>query len=104
MEEKKRNGVRYRRRAETDKLLADYRASGFTQRRWCDERGIAIAALRYWLKREREEGKSHWLVPVEVEGRSGGCGLLDLRVNGLELRVGAGSDLRSLAVLLKELG
>lgn len=103
-DEKKRKGVRDRRRGETDKLLGDYRASGLTQKLWCEERGIALASLRYWLKREREEAKGYSLVPVELEGRRGGNGRLDLQVNGVELQVGAGSDLRALAVLLKELG
>jgi hypothetical protein len=103
MEDEKRRGVRHRRRAEADKLLADYRASGLTQKRWCQERGIRIASLRYWLKREREEGRGYSLVPIEIESRAGGNGMLDLRVNGLDLQVGAGSDLRRLADLLKEL-
>ena len=103
-DQKRRKGVRHRRRAEADKLLADYRASGLTQKHWCEERGIGIASLRYWLKREREEARGYSLVPVEVEGRSGGNGVLDLQVKGLDLRVGAGSDLRALAALLKELG
>ena len=100
---KKRKGVRHRRRSESDKLLADYRASGLTQKRWCQERGIGIASLRYWLKREREEANGYSLVPVEIEGRAVGKGMLELRVNGLDLQVGAGSDLRRLADLLKEL-
>jgi hypothetical protein len=103
-DQKRRKGVRHRRRSESNKLLADYRASGLTQKHWCKERGIGIASLRYWLKREREEAKGYSMVPVEVEGRSGGNGVLDLQVNGVDLRVGAGSDMRSLAVLLKELG
>ena len=102
--EKNLKGVHRRRRAEADKLLADYRASGLAQKHWCQERGIGIASLRYWLKREREEAKGYSLVPVELEGRSGSGGVLDLRVNGLGLRVGSGSDLWGLAVLLKELG
>lgn len=84
--------------------MADYRASGLTQKQWCQESGIGIASLRYWLKREREEEKGYSLVPVEIENLTGGNGVLDLQVNGLDLRVGAGSDLRRLAVLLKELG
>jgi len=79
---KRRKGVRHRRRAESDKLLADYRSSGLTQKRWCEEHGIGIASLRYWLKREREEARGYSLVPVEVEGRFGGNGGLDLRVKG----------------------
>jgi hypothetical protein len=101
---KRRQGVRHRRRAETDKLLADYRASGLTQKHWCEEHGIGITSLRYWLRREREEARGYSLVPVEVEGHRGGNGRLDLQVNGVDLRVGAGSDLRALAALLKELG
>lgn len=83
--------------------MQDYRASGLTQRRWCQERGIGISTFRYWLKRERLAGSSYSLVPVEVEGCRCGDGVLDLRVKGLDLRVGAGSDLRALAALLKEL-
>ena len=103
-DEKKQGSVRHRSRAEAERLLQDYRSSGLTQTRWCRERGIGISALRYWLRRERDAGKSYSLVPVEVEGRSDGNGVLDLQVNGVDLRVGAGSDMRSLAVLLKELG
>lgn len=104
MENKKNGrGVRHRRRDGTDKLLADYRASGLTQKHWCQERGIAVTTLQYWLKRECDSAKGYSLVPVELEGHRVGNGRLDLQINGVQMRVGAGSDLRALATLLKEL-
>ena len=82
--------------------MEDYRASGLTQKRWSDERGIGLGTLRYWLKRERESGEGYCLVPIEIR-EAEGKGVLELRINGVDMRVGAGSDLRALAVLLKEL-
>ena len=44
--------IEYRRQ-----VLADYRASGMTQKAFCRKHGIALSTLGYWLKRDRESNK-----------------------------------------------
>ena len=41
--------VEYRRQ-----VVAEYQASGMTQKAFCREHGVALSTLGYWLKRERE--------------------------------------------------
>lgn len=42
--------------AERARLLADYRASGLTQREFVAKAGISLACLSIWLRREKDAG------------------------------------------------
>lgn len=35
--------------------IQEYQASGLTQLQWCDKEDIKVSALRYWLRKLREE-------------------------------------------------
>ena len=35
--------------------MQEYRASGLTQLKWCEQEGIKLSSFRYWLRRLREE-------------------------------------------------
>ncbi len=38
-------------------ILAQYRASGLTQRKFAKQEGVSLSTLTYWLRRERLERK-----------------------------------------------
>ncbi len=42
--------------AERGRMLADYRASGLTQREYAAKAGISLACLSIWLRREKDGG------------------------------------------------
>ena len=98
MKKKKRNF----RRKESELLLKKYRESGLTQRDWCEQEGINLSALRYWVKRERWEKQKCALVPIEVR-RPEKFGILKIEVSGIRIQVEGGSDPVLLAKVLKEL-
>lgn len=35
--------------------MQEYRSSGLTQQKWCEEKGINLSGFRYWLRRLRDE-------------------------------------------------
>jgi hypothetical protein len=37
-----------------EKRIADYKASGQTQAKWCESNDISIHQFRYWMKRNRD--------------------------------------------------
>ena len=59
-------------------VLAEYRASGMTQKAFCREHDIALSTLRFWLKRDRDSNKAHsefvqiGSAPKEIEKRRQG--------------------------------
>ena len=63
---------RHRRYSVEDraKFLAAYRTSGMSQSRFARTQGLSLSTLRYWLSRERYQGKgraSSTFVPVQVK-------------------------------------
>ncbi len=44
-----------KRREEVRGILAQFRQSGLTQRRFAKQEGVTLSSLVYWLKRERLE-------------------------------------------------
>src|SRR3954454_22158957 len=58
-------------RKEWKKRIADYKASGQTQTKWCGSNDISIHQFRYWMKRIRdhhstERTNNPW-VPIVIE-------------------------------------
>ena len=98
VKKKKRNF----RRKESELLLKKYRESGLTQREWCEQEGINLSALRYWVKRASREKQKCALVPIEVRRPEKLCSL-KLEVSGIRIQVEEGSDPVLLAKVLREL-
>jgi hypothetical protein len=57
---------RHRREEEWRELIAAWKASGKTRRRWCEEHGVGHESMRRWCKRLR--GTSADTRFVEVQG------------------------------------
>lgn len=64
MPKRKKSGWEYWR-----KVIQEWRGSGLSQRRFCEDRGISFSSFCYWRRRLREEGEgesSSPFIPVEI--------------------------------------
>ena len=87
-------------------MLAEYRASGMTQKAFCREHGIALSTFGYWLRRERERenGPSAMvqLHPAKENSAGNRGGALRIRGSrGLELEVDLPVSRKQLAEILQ---
>jgi len=82
-----------------EKLLGSYRGSGLTQKKWCEQSGVKLSTLAYWLKREREQADGYSLVAVQSS-----CEEARVRINGVELAFEGETGVSLLAALVRELG
>lgn len=60
-----------------EERIASFRASGQSAPAWCNEHGVNIHTLRYWLQKTSASHKSEPTVPVKwlsVEAAEGGGG------------------------------
>ena len=46
---------RYTNKQEWEARFQNFQDSGLTQQQWCEKEGIKLSALRYWLRKFREE-------------------------------------------------
>jgi hypothetical protein len=72
MSEKQSGGVRRRSRAEVDRLVAEYEASGLTRQEFCTGHGLSLVTLDRYRKR-RQQGQENIagasrFVQVELAG------------------------------------
>ncbi|MHB9036685.1 MAG: IS66 family insertion sequence element accessory protein TnpA [Armatimonadota bacterium] len=75
--------------------IEEYRASGLSTRKWCEENGISQHKLRYWLERSREwREEINWSRVEICDSESCGDGI-SVRVGAarIEVRVGFNHDL-----------
>ena len=63
---RKRRRFRKRSREEWREIVAEYRASGLTQREFTAMAGVTLSSLARWLQRFREEEESGGLEPDHV--------------------------------------
>jgi hypothetical protein len=99
---------RRRSRAETEQLVAEYGASGLSQIEFCRKRGLSLATLARYRKRQAEGSPAdgdRW-VAVEVSARrsvleNGANSGLAVRLrSGRRIEVGRGFDAATLAQLV----
>ena len=99
---------RRRSRGETEQLVAEYEASGLSRTDFCRQRGLSLATLARYRKRQAQGNAApgvRWL-EVEVSGNgpapeSGGASDLTLALkSGRRIEVARRFDARTLAHLL----
>ena len=56
-----------RTRSEWSQIMTDFEASGLTQRRFCDERGVAYSSFCNWRKRLIQENAPSSLIELPLE-------------------------------------
>jgi hypothetical protein len=101
---------RHRSRAEADRLVAEYEASGLSQGDFCAQRDVPLKTLDRYLTRYRKQRAGgneppRW-VAVEVSGHGGSGGeLAVLLPTGCRIEVKRGFDavtLRQLVAVLEQ--
>lgn len=94
MSEKQTAGVRRRSRAEVDRLVAEYEASGLTRQEFCAKHGLSLVTLDRYRRRRQQRpetrSRSSRFLRVEVSGAKPAEG----SVQGNELAVVLGSGRR----------
>ena len=99
---------RRRSRGETEQLVAEYEASGLSRADFCRQRGLSLATLARYRKRQAQANAARgvrWM-EVEVSGNgpapeSGGTsGLTVALKSGRRIEVARRFDARTLAQLL----
>ena len=77
----KKQGREERRR----EVCGEYRASGKTQKAFCEENGVALSTLTYWLRKERkakERKTEQAMVPVGFVDTTGMRKTLRITIDG----------------------
>ncbi len=100
--------TRRRSRAEAGQLVAEYETSGLSRADFCRERGLSLATLVRYRKRQAqgETAPGNRWVAVEVFGTApalaaaAGSGLAVALSGGRRIEVGRGFDARTLVQLL----
>ena len=99
---------RRRSRAEAERLVAEYEASGLSRVEFCRKQGLSLATLARYRKRQAQGSpvpENRW-VAVEVSaggpalGGPASSGLAVALRGGRRIEVGCGFDARTLAQLL----
>jgi transposase-like protein len=110
MNEKQSGGVRRRSRAEVDRLVAEYEASGLTRQEFCTKHGLSLVTLdRYRKRRQQRQEKirgASQFVQVELsgpkteDGDAGGRELAVVLTGGRRIEVRSGFDAELLMQLV----
>jgi hypothetical protein len=103
-----------RRREFWVSTIAKFERSQLTQKRFAQQRGIALATLQWWIaKLRRERAASVSLLPVRViastapvaRSESAGDRTIEVELRtGVRLRLATGADLDYVAALAQRLG
>ena len=111
----KRPTRRRRSQHEVEEILAAYRRSGLSQPAFCEDRGLALSTLAYWLSKDRRSRKRSasktrsvpsQLVPVRIveDPRPESASSLEVEsAHGFVLRVPVGIEPELLARYLHAL-
>jgi hypothetical protein len=95
---------RRRSREQIAELVREFRTSGLTQRKFCENRGIALSVLQRSLKIERRASEPK-LMAVRIEAEKPTDGALELMVGeAYRIKIGAGFCAITLRRLLAVLG
>ena len=99
---------------ERKRLLRLFEHSGVSAKRFCEDRGIPVSTLSYWVRKSRRKASDGAVVEIPAGAMPGatlderirepGSGSVEIRLpNQMELRVSAGADTRWVTELLRGL-
>ena len=104
---------RRRSRAEAERLVVEFEASGISREEFCQQHGLALATLVRYRKRLRqrrgeEGGTSRWLAvqlssAMPAAGGGAASGLTVVLASGLRIEIALGFDATTLQHLLRAL-
>ena len=85
-------------------LIQECKASGMTNKEFCEQRGVSEKSFYYWQRKFREqlvEATAPQLVQLDPPAVSND--MLQIQYRGAELKLPAGVDIEAVAVLLRSL-
>ena len=99
---------------ERKRLLRLFEHSGLSAKRFCEDRGIPVSTLSYWVRKSRRKASDGAVVEIPVGAMPGvtldertgepGPGSVEIRLpNQMELRISAGADTKWVTQLLRDL-
>jgi transposase-like protein len=99
---------------ERKRLLRLFEQSGLSAKRFCQDRGIPVSTLSYWVRKSRRKAGDGAVVeipadainvvPLDERTCDPGRGVVEIRLpNQMELRVSAGADTAWVTELLRGL-
>jgi transposase-like protein len=99
---------------ERKRLLRLFEHSGLSAKRFCEDRGIPVSTLSYWVRKSRRKASDGAVVEIpagamhestlEERIREPGPGPVEIRLpNQMELRISAGADTKWVTELLRGL-
>lgn len=83
--------------------IQEFRASGLNQKAWCEEQGLQIGQLGYWLRKSKTEANSNngrWLNLNTIAPSGSG---ISLRIGSMVLEIERGFDQEVLADVVHSL-
>ena len=99
---------------ERKRLLRLFEHSGVSVKRFCQDRGIPVSTLSYWVRKSRRKVSGGAMVEIPAESMDGvsldertrepGPRAVEIRLsNQMELRISAGADRRWVTELVRGL-
>ena len=99
---------------ERKRLLRLFEHSGLSAKRFCEDRGIPVSTLSYWVRKSHRKAGDGAVVEIPAGAMQGstleerirepGPGSIEIRLpNQMELRISAGADTRWVTELLRGL-
>ena len=85
-------------------LIQECKASGMTNKDFCEQRGVSEKSFYYWQKKLRTklvEATAPQLVPLPPSSEPDD--LLQIRFRGAELKLPAGVDMEAVSALLRSI-
>jgi transposase-like protein len=99
---------------ERKRLLRLFEHSGLSAKKFCEDRGIPVSTLSYWVRKSRRKAGDGAVVEIPAGAMHGctldericvpGPGSVEIRLpNQMELRISAGADTKWVTELLRGL-
>ena len=83
--------------------IQDFRTSGLSQKAWCEEHGLQVGQLGYWLRKSKTQASSsngRWLSLDTIALPGSG---ISLRIGSMVLEIERGFDQEVLADVVRSL-
>ena len=83
--------------------IQEFRASGLSQKAWCEKQGLQIGQLGYWLRKSKTEANrsnGRWLTLSTIAPSGSG---ISLRIGSMVLEIERGFDQEVLADVVHSL-
>ena len=105
MKEKEwKEGKRRLSAEEKERLIEEYRASGKTQKQFCEDKRVPLATLTLWLRKSRKKSEAPRLIEVSMPSEGGGMPVEVLLPEvGVAVKIAVGAPVTWVGQLIRAL-